>query len=320
MSNSDRGAYTPPTEPPLQFDARQPVRGRGPAPMMLIVSVLVLLVLLGAIFIFYRSGQQQTSGPPPMVGTPVGQIKSPAPVGEQPTDPAQGLQIYRQAEGQETPTAPNFTPPPEQPKVRMGIQPMASASDIMTQRPPAAVVQAPSPVAAMPLNSPAPALKPTVSTASPAPPAPIKFAPAPVTVAPKIVMAPLPTKPAPLPSAKPQPLPPKPVAVTMKAPPVKPPIAKVVVAPPAAPKIAPTPSAPSGGASVQIGAFSSQALADQQWSAAVKLAPGKGKRVEAVPKGSATLYRTTVTGFGSRADATAFCDKLKAASKSCFVK
>ncbi len=320
MSNSDRGAYTPPTEPPLQFDTRQPVRGRGPAPMMLIVSGLVLLVLLGAIFIFYRSGQQQTSGPPPMIGTPVGQIKSPAPAGAQPTDAAQGLQIYRQAEGQETPTAPNFTAPPEQPKVRTGFQPMASASDIMTQPAPNAAVQARGPVAAMPLSSPAPALKPTVTTASPPPPPAIKFTPAPVTVAPKIVVAPAATKPAPLPSAKPQPLPAKPVAVAMKTPPVKPPITKVLVAPPAAPKAAPTPSTPSGGTSVQIGAFSSQALADQQWSAAVKLAPGKGKRVEAVPKGSATLYRTTVTGFGSRVDATAFCDKLKAAGKSCFVK
>jgi cell division protein FtsN len=71
---------------------------------------------------------------------------------------------------------------------------------------------------------------------------------------------------------------------------------------------------------VQIGAFSSQALADSNWAAAVQ-APGgagKGKHVELVPgKG---LYRTTVTGFGSRADAAAFCNALKASGKSCFVK
>ena len=33
-----------------------------------------------------------------------------------------------------------------------------------------------------------------------------------------------------------------------------------------------------------------------------------------------TLFRTQVTGFGDRASATAFCDKLKAAGKACFVK
>ena len=319
MSNSDRGAYTPPTEPPLQFDTRQPVRGRGPAPMMLIVSALVLLVLLGAIFIFYRSGQQQTSGPPPMVGTPMGQIKSAAPAGQQPTDPAQGLQIYRQAEGQETPKAPNFTPPPEQPQIRPGLQPMGSASEIMAPRAPAAAAPTPGPVAAMPLNSPPPALKPTVTTASPAPLPAVKLTPAPVIAPPKVIVAPVATKPAPLPIAKPQPTPAKPMVVATQAPTVKPPPAKVVSPPPAA-KAATVSSSPSGGASVQIGAFSSKALADSEWSAAVKLAPGKGKRVEAVPKGSATLYRTTVTGFGSRADATIFCDKLKAAGKSCFVK
>ena len=75
---------------------------------------------------------------------------------------------------------------------------------------------------------------------------------------------------------------------------------------------------------MQIGAFSSQALADSEWNKAVAVAPGaaagKGKKVEAVQKGTSTLYRTQVTGFASRTDAAAFCDKLKAAGKSCFVK
>ena len=75
---------------------------------------------------------------------------------------------------------------------------------------------------------------------------------------------------------------------------------------------------------MQIGAFSSQALADSEWNKAVAVAPGvaagKGKKVEAVQKGTSTLYRTQVTGFASRAEASAFCDKLKAAGKNCFVK
>ena len=50
------------------------------------------------------------------------------------------------------------------------------------------------------------------------------------------------------------------------------------------------------------------------------MAAGKGKSVERVDKDGKTLFRTQVTGFGSRADATAFCEKLKAAGKACFVK
>ena len=75
---------------------------------------------------------------------------------------------------------------------------------------------------------------------------------------------------------------------------------------------------------MQIGAFSSQALADKGWSDAAGVAPGlaagKGKSVEKVDKDGKTLFRTQVTGFASRDAATAFCNKLKAAGKACFVK
>ena len=107
-----------------------------------------------------------------------------------------------------------------------------------------------------------------------------------------------------------------------------PPVAKPAPAKPeakaAAPAAAPAAKAPAGVAAVQIGAFSSQALADKGWSDAAGIAPGaaagKGKFVEKVDKDGKTLFRTQVTGFASRADAVAFCDKLKAAGKACFVK
>ena len=54
MSESDRGAYAPPTDAPLAFDARQPVRGARPLPFTLIISILVLAGLGTAIFMFYR--------------------------------------------------------------------------------------------------------------------------------------------------------------------------------------------------------------------------------------------------------------------------
>ena len=258
MSNPDRGAYAPPTDAPLAFDARQPVRGSQPVPVMLIVSALVLVALVVAIVVFYRSGARQAGSPPPVVGTPVGEIKTPAPASAQPVDPAAGLQIYQSAEGQPPPAAPNFTPPPEQPQPRTTIN--AIPAPVVVTRPPATarpeqvtVITPPvQPKVTPPVTRPAPALKPAVSA-------------------------------------------------------------------PAAPK--PT----AGGASiVQIGAFSSAALADKGWNDAARIAPGatagKGKKVEAIQKDGATLYRTAVTGFATRAEAEAFCGQLKAAGKSCFVR
>jgi hypothetical protein len=111
----------------------------------------------------------------------------------------------------------------------------------------------------------------------------------------------------------------------MKPAPVKPALVKPtpVKAAPAKPEPAPAPAA-KGGASVQIGAVSSTALADKAWRDAVASAPGlaagKGKGVEKIDKDGKTLYRTAVTGFASKADAAAFCSRLKAAGKACFVK
>ena len=56
MPNSDRGAYLPPPEEPLTFDARRPVRGRAPMPMMLFVSAGILFLLVVGIVVILRSG------------------------------------------------------------------------------------------------------------------------------------------------------------------------------------------------------------------------------------------------------------------------
>lgn len=260
MSETDRGAYTPPTDAPLAFDARQPVRGGGgPAPVMLILSALVLIALVIAIVMFYRSGVREAGQPPRTVGEPVGQMKTAPPAEAQPADPAAGLQIYQSEDGQAAPATPNFTAPPEQPQARP-----------VTVQPPPRPAPSGGPIAAAPMAPAAsPSLKPAIQPAAPAPAAPVTKTTPP---------------PAPTPAAK------------------------------------PAPAASGGAAAVQIGAFSSQALADKEWGEAVRLAPGKGKKVEAVQKGSSTLFRTQVTGFGSRAEASAFCEKLKAAGKNCFVK
>lgn len=94
-------------------------------------------------------------------------------------------------------------------------------------------------------------------------------------------------------------------------------VAKAPAAPPAAPSTA-------GGALVQIGAFSSAALADKGWNDVAKVLPGamtgKTKTVQVVDKDGVTFYRTSVGGFASHADAASFCASLKAAGKSCIVK
>jgi hypothetical protein len=104
-------------------------------------------------------------------------------------------------------------------------------------------------------------------------------------------------------------------------PPPKPKASLVAAAKPApAPVAAATPAA----GWVQIGAYSSPTLAAKGWSAIAKLAPaamaGKGKTVQPVAAGGTVLYRAYITGFASRDAAEAFCGKLKAAGKSCFVK
>lgn len=257
MSDPHRGAYTPPTDAPLSFDARQPVRGSRPLPMTLIISAVVLATLVVGVVLIYRGGMRGPNDPPATVGSQVTEMKAPPPAGVQPADPAAGLQIYKSEE----PTAsPTYAAQPETP----------------LPRPTKPIEAKPIPAASAPPAQPKPA--PTIETLATA-------AVAPQAVAPKPVAA-------------------KPVAVAA-----------------AAPKPA---TSASGPAMVQIGALSSPALADKAWNDAARLAPGlaagKGKKVEAVEKNGVTLYRTSVTGFASRADAKAFCEAISAAGKSCFVK
>lgn len=253
MSDHDRGAYTPPTDSPLSFDARRPVRGGGGSSSILMISAVILLVLIVGVGVWlYKDGLRGADDAPQPVGAAVETAKvEPKPADQPEADPAAGLTIHKDDGG--VATDPTFAPGPE-------------------------------PV--LPRPAPQAGSAPTTVELRPATPAPVAAAPKPAT---PVAAAPVTPKPAPVAAA-----------------PVK-----------------PAPAA-GGAASVQIGAFSSQALADKGWNDAAAVAPGlaagKGKRVEQVDKDGKTLFRTTVTGFASRADATAFCDRLKASGKSCFVK
>ncbi|MDO8295803.1 MAG: SPOR domain-containing protein [Caulobacter sp.] len=247
MSDHDRGAYTPPTDSPLTFDARRPVRGGGPNSSTLMISAVILVLLVaGAGFWLYKDGQRGAGDEPRPVGAVVAGTRAPPPAQAQPQpeDESAGLQIYKQDEDLAAST-PTFAPGPE------AVQPR-----------------------------PAPQARPTapVESAALRPAQPAAATPRPVQVA---VATPKPTAPV-------------------------------------------APKATGGAAMVQIGAFSSEALADRGWNDAATVAPGlaagKGKRVEPIDKDGKTLYRTSVTGFASRAEAQTFCERLKGAGKSCFVK
>jgi hypothetical protein len=285
MNDYDRGAYTPHNDAPLSFDARQS-RGRRGFPTTLVISLAILVGLGAAIFMFYRSGVRGAGEAPVPVGVPVGQIKAPAPADKAaPEGEAAGLQIYKSeaAPAAAPSSGPVFAAGPEQPQPRPAPKAPVAVAPVVTHAVPAPAASSPAMVAASGA---------TTKTA-PAPPAAAKTKPAPAAAPGDAIgdllhaKAPVPAKPAP-------------------------------ATPAAAPPVA------QGAAVVQIGAYSSTALAAKGWSdIASAYGPqmaGKGKIVEPVAHDGKTLFRTSISGFGSRADAVAFCVKLKADGHACIVK
>ena len=137
------------------------------------------------------------------------------------------------------------------------------------------------------------------------------FTPGPEEVLPR----PAPTAPAaPVETSTPPPAAPAPATKAPPAPATKAP----------APAPAPAPAATGGSSGVQIGAFSSTAIADREYAAVAarfgQYASGAEKRVQEVTAANgSTLYRTTFTGM-SRERAVAFCNALKAAGRDCIVR
>lgn len=343
MSDYDRGAYAPPSDSPLAFDARPP-RERRPAPFSLILGLIVLAVLAGGLLFMYRGGVRGAGDAPPVVGQPVTAIRTP-PDGEaaQPQDPALQLEVYDErnptAAGTPVPTGgPVFAPEPEQPLVRGG----APAAPAVAPAPTPAAPTADESESSAPLIAPSPA--PSATSAPVAPPAA-----------------------APRPAARPEPVERRP-ATTEARTPERPATAttrrtesastsasaartataadrttastrteRTRTAATSTSRSGETPSitsvlnadsarrqreaaaarttsastsgsaaarpARSGTVSVQIGAFSSRDTARSELSRA----GGPGSRVEAVETANGTLYRGVVTGFADRAAAQAFC-------------
>lgn len=164
----------------------------------------------------------------------------------------------------------------------------------------------PLPREAAPAATPAPTGPPPSAVqlrpAAPAPSVPAAAPPVQTATAPP--PAPAAAKPAAVPAAKPA----TPTPASKAAAPAK-----------------PTTAAASGAALVQIGALASPTLADKAWNAVARKLPadmaGRTKRVEPVTTSTgATLYRAYIGGFDSKADAQAFCAKLKATGGACIVR
>ncbi|PZO00529.1 MAG: SPOR domain-containing protein [Alphaproteobacteria bacterium] len=150
--SNDRGAYTPPTDDDLPFnrggyDARRSAPKNAP-PVTLIVSAIVLLALIVAVVLYYRSGLRASTDAPPAVGTPVGPLTIEAPIEAQPVDPEEGVGLYRDAP-EIVETDPTFVAPPEVVLPRPAPRPIAP---VETE-----VAPPPARAAAPPVSVPAPA-------------------------------------------------------------------------------------------------------------------------------------------------------------------
>ena len=192
-------------------------------------------------------------------------------------------------------------PPPE-------VQPGQATVGLQVYKAPA-----PGETEPLPTFTPGPEVpepRPTAQTmpANPAP-QPVAAAPQPVVQAQAVKAQPAAAAPQTKPAAAPKPAASQPLATLAR--PMPKPAAKPAVA-------------GGSGALVQIGAYSSNALASKGWSDVARAYPGpmsgKTKQVVPVERDGSTLYRTSIGGFASRAEASAFCDQLKASGKSCIVK
>ena len=332
MTDYDRGAYTPQTDAPLAFDPRRPSE-RRPMPMALIGSAAVLVILLAGVAMVYRGGVRHAGESPRPVGEPVMAVKTAPTAAQTASDgdkasaaaPPANLSVYSQgqtaqaqsnatgaAAGNQVAEAPTFAAPAEQPAAR----PAPSAATVAMLAKPSApthIVRPPTPTE----QSASVIAKPSAPPVVLAKTAPAKAVAAPVLRSPhaKVDDSELAAAGATRTVASNDA--PTQVAVAHKTP------APDTAAVPAS-KPAVKPAAATGSAVVQIGAFSSSAMADKGYADVSASLPdrmgGKAKHVQPLDKDGTTLYRTWLSGFATRSDAVAFCEALKAKGKACLVK
>ena len=111
MSDPDYRFERQQGEAPLTMDAHRQRRSQGPAPVTLIVSLLLLIAVGGGVLYMYRSGVRSADSASRPLGTPLGNVRAPAPAGAQDQDGSSGLSISRD-DGGATAAVPTLAPPP----------------------------------------------------------------------------------------------------------------------------------------------------------------------------------------------------------------
>jgi hypothetical protein len=291
MNDKDKGTYSPPTEDNLSYETRKSPK-RDQAPITLIISGICLVLLLLAVVLFYNSGLNTHGRAAPDVGDTVGDIKDKVEDAKPLTD-----QDINDTTNGDAASA-HFAPDAETPGARAD----ASIAAVDQAPPVAAPIQGPLPSQAN--NAAIPGTAAANASAS--------GAKSSSSLALRGALPSTDNAPA-APPAKPV------QQVAAAKPPVKPDAAPEK----ASDKTAAKPV--SGNATVQIGAFESQDIANKQYASitssyGIFLGNGVGKRIEKVDTDKGTRFRALVTGFDSTQKAKEFCSALKSAGHDCFIK
>jgi cell division protein FtsN len=314
MARYERGVYEPSDEVRVFDGAEDDEDDEGSRlPLLIVLALVVLCAFAGVVWLAYTQGVARGRTETPVLAAAPGPEKvAPQNAGGAKV-PYQGFKIYEQP----APPDDEVTAPP------------APAEAAKAEAPP------PKPEAVKPTPLPArvAAAAPPTTKPAPAPPAakPVTTAPAKPVSPPPVLKQAVAPPPASVPRTAPSaPNPsvatgaPRTLPGVAAAPP---PQAAKAITPPQAAKTTTPPAAPasSGGFVVQVGAYKSQEEADNAWKAYkarhAALLSGYNSNVQKVDLGEKGIwYRLRVAGFASRDAAAAFCDRLKAAGKSCFVR
>ncbi len=154
--------------------------------------------------------------------------------------------------------------------------------------------------------------KPAAAAAAPTPAPVVQHAPAPAPANPVAKPTPAPVAP------EPAPAPAKPAPIVAKPAPAKPEVVKVEQ-PKSEPKLEVSAATATGGSQVQLGAFSSEAKANEAWkslSGRFGYLAALSKTVVPVTSNGKTVYRLRASAGGQ---ASSICSKLKVAGEACVV-
>ena len=254
----------------------------GVSAARLIAGLVVALVALGLVIGGVYWLKQRAGGPGTAAGDPTLIAAQPGAYKVKPTEPG-GMDVKGQGDSSYATSE--------------GADPNAKID--LSAVPEAPIGKDGKPVAVAPAAAPA-------AQPAPAKPAPVvKAAPAP-TQTPATAPAPVVTKPAPV-AAKPAPVAVKPAPAKVEVPKVEQPKREASTAP------------ASGGTQVQLGAFSSEAKANEAWkslSGRFGYLAALSKSVVPVTSNGKTVFRLRASAGGQ---ASSICSKLKVAGEACVV-